>query len=86
MTAQDDQNFYEHKERLLRYVRAGTATWEQKDWLKRWGFLDKPQPPKKAEWTLGIPYHLFGIVNNSFVPYCFPSTTLISSSVNPYNR
>jgi hypothetical protein len=46
ITAQDDQNFYEHKEQLLRYVRAGTATWAQKDWLKRWGFLDKPQQPK----------------------------------------
>jgi hypothetical protein len=49
MTAQDDQNFYEHKERLLRYVRAGTATWAQKDWLKRGGFLDKPEPPKQVE-------------------------------------
>ncbi len=45
MTAQDDQNFYEKKERLLRYVEAGTATQAQKDWLMRWGFLEKPKPP-----------------------------------------
>jgi len=44
MTAQDDQNFYEKKERLLRCVQAGTATQAQKDWLMRWGFLEKPEP------------------------------------------
>ncbi len=44
MTAQDDQNFYEKKERLLRRVQAGTATQAQKDWLVRWGFLEKPKP------------------------------------------
>lgn len=44
MTAQDDQNFYEKKERLLRCVQAGTATQAQKDWLKRWGFLEKSEP------------------------------------------
>ncbi len=45
MTAQDDQNFYEKKERLLRRVQAGTATQAQKEWLARWGFLEKPKPP-----------------------------------------
>jgi len=45
MTAQDDQNFYEKKERLLRYVEAGTATPAQKEWLIYWGFLEKPKPP-----------------------------------------
>jgi len=39
MTAQDDQNFYEKKERLLRRVQAGTATQAQKEWLARWGFF-----------------------------------------------
>ena len=43
MTAQDDKNFYEKKERLLRRVQAGTATQAQKDWLLRWGFLEKPE-------------------------------------------
>ena len=47
MTAQDDQNFYEKKERLLRCVEAGTATQVQKAWLKRWGFLEQPKPPLK---------------------------------------
>ena len=48
MTAQDDQNFYEKKERLLRRVQAGTATQAQKEWLIRWGFLEKPNlPPLK---------------------------------------
>ncbi len=45
MTAQDDQNFYEKKERLLRRVQAGTATQAQKEWLARWGFLEKSKPP-----------------------------------------
>ncbi len=44
MTAQDDQNFYEKKERLPRRVQAGTATQAQKEWLARWGFLEKPKP------------------------------------------
>lgn len=47
MTAQDDQNFYEKKERLLRRVQAGTATQAQKEWLLRWGFLEKPKLPLK---------------------------------------
>lgn len=47
MTAQDDQNFYEKKERLLHRVEAGTATQAQKAWLIRWGFLEKPKPPLK---------------------------------------
>lgn len=45
MTAQDDQDFYEKKERLLRRVQAGTATKVQKEWLIHWGFLEKPKPP-----------------------------------------
>ncbi len=45
MTAQDDQNFYEKKERFLRRVQAGTATQAQKEWLIHWGFLEKPKPP-----------------------------------------
>lgn len=45
MTAQDDQNFYEKKERLLRRVQAGTATQAQKEWLSHWGFLEKLKPP-----------------------------------------
>ena len=45
MTAQDDQNFYAKKERLLLRVQAGTATQAQKEWLIRWGFLEKPNPP-----------------------------------------
>ncbi len=45
MTAQDDQNFYEKKERLLRRVQVGTATQAQKEWLARWGFLEKSKPP-----------------------------------------
>jgi hypothetical protein len=44
MTAQDDQNFYEKKERLLRRVQAGKATQAQIDWLVCWGFLEKPKP------------------------------------------
>jgi hypothetical protein len=44
MTAQDDQNFYEKKERLLRRVQAGTATQAQKDWLVHWGFQEKSEP------------------------------------------
>lgn len=49
MTAQDDQNFYEKKERLLRRVQAGTATQTQKDWLARWGFLEKTEPQQKTK-------------------------------------
>ena len=45
MTAQDDQKFYEKKERLLRRVRAGTATQAEKEWLTHWGFLEKPKSP-----------------------------------------
>ncbi len=45
MAAQDDQKFYEKKERLLRRVQAGTATQAQKEWLVRGGFLEKPKPP-----------------------------------------
>jgi hypothetical protein len=45
MTLQDDQNFYEKKERLLRRVQEGTATPSQKEWLIKWGFLEKPKPP-----------------------------------------
>ena len=44
VTAQDDQNFYEKKKRLLRRMEARTATLAQKDWLKRWGFLENPKP------------------------------------------
>jgi hypothetical protein len=45
MTAQDDQNFYEKKERLLHRVEAGKATQAEKEWLIRWGFLEIPKPP-----------------------------------------
>jgi len=47
MTAQDDQNFYEKKERLLHRVQAGTATQAQKEWLIHWEFLEKPKLPLK---------------------------------------
>lgn len=48
--------FYEKKERLLRKVRAGTATPEQKDWLRHWGFLEEPKPqPLKP--TYSTPTH-----------------------------
>ncbi len=55
MAAQDDQNFYEKKERLLRRVQAGTATQAQKEWLVRWGFLEKPKSPLKP--TYDSPTH-----------------------------
>ncbi len=55
MAAQDDQNFYEKKERLLRRVQAGTATQAQKEWLIHWGFLEKPKPPLKP--TYDSPTH-----------------------------
>src|SRR6266566_9797539 len=45
MTTQNDQNFYEKKERLLRRVQEGTATQAQKEWLIRWGFLERPKSP-----------------------------------------
>jgi hypothetical protein len=43
MTIEEDHKFYEQKERLLRRVKAGTATQAQKDWLIRWGFLERPK-------------------------------------------
>lgn len=48
-SAQADQAFYEKKERLLRRVQAGTATPDEEDWLKRWGFLGQPKPQQKSE-------------------------------------
>ncbi len=48
-TVQDNQNFHEKKEQLLRRVQAGTATQAQKDWLARWGFLGQPEPQQKSE-------------------------------------
>jgi hypothetical protein len=41
-----DDEFYVKKERLLRYVREGTATQEQRDWLVSWGFLKGPKPQR----------------------------------------
>lgn len=43
MTAQDDQEFYEKRDRFLGYVQAGTATQEQIDWLMQWLFLEWPK-------------------------------------------
>lgn len=47
-SAQADQTFYEKKERLLRRVQAGTATQTEKEWLKRWGFLEQAKPQQKS--------------------------------------
>ena len=41
---QNDQDFYEKKERLLRRLHAGIATSAQKDWLAHWGFLESEEP------------------------------------------
>jgi len=41
-----DDEFYVKRERLLRYVREGTATQEERDWLVSWGFLKGHKPPR----------------------------------------